>query len=67
MSNKTDRTRPISSKLFKMMNEIGFEKLQLPVYRNEQNHRGTFYHHFMINMILEEVEEEIFSNFQQKF
>ena len=68
MSNKTDRTRAhIIQTFFKMMNEIGFEKITVAsLSKRAKINRGTFYHHFADKYaILEEVEEEIFSNFQQ--
>lgn len=68
MSNKTDRTKMhIIQTFFEMMNEVGFEKITIAsLSKRAMINRGTFYHHFPDKYaILEEVEEEIYSNFVQ--
>ncbi|HCM87474.1 MULTISPECIES: TetR/AcrR family transcriptional regulator [Enterococcus] len=68
MSNKTDRTKMhIIQTFFEMMNDIGFEKITVAnLSQRAKINRGTFYHHFPDKYaVLEEVEDEIYSNFEQ--
>ncbi|WP_438765456.1 TetR/AcrR family transcriptional regulator [Enterococcus sp. AZ186] len=68
MSNKTDRTKMhIIQTFFELMNEIGFEKITVAnLSKQAKINRGTFYHHFPDKYaVLEEVEDEIYSNFEQ--
>ncbi|MGG5372801.1 TetR/AcrR family transcriptional regulator [Enterococcus sp. AZ196] len=68
MSNKTDRTKlHIIQTFFTMMDEVGFEEITVAnLAKQAKINRGTFYHHFPDKYaVLEEVEEEIYANFEQ--
>lgn len=68
MSNKTDRTKQhIITIFFEMMDELGFDKITVAgLSKRAKINRGTFYHHYVDKYaLLEEVEEEMYSSFQQ--
>jgi len=67
MSNKTDRTKQhIIETFFEMMSDIGFEQIRVSSLAKRAGiNRGTFYHHFLDKYeILEEVENEMYTNFR---
>ncbi|MGL9969166.1 TetR/AcrR family transcriptional regulator [Enterococcus sp. DIV1420a] len=68
MSNKADRTKMhIIQTFFSMMDEMGFEKITVAnLSKYAKINRGTFYHYFPDKYaVLEEVEEELYSSFEQ--
>ncbi|MGL4697787.1 TetR/AcrR family transcriptional regulator [Enterococcus larvae] len=67
MSVKTERTRDhIVAVFLKLMNDSGFEKLTVASIAREAGiNRGTFYLHFTDKYAaLEEVQEDIYQNFE---
>ena len=67
MSNKMDRTKQhIIATFFEMMSKVGLEQISVAdLARKAKINRGTFYYHFQDKeAVLEEIENEIYTNFK---
>ncbi|WP_321383640.1 TetR/AcrR family transcriptional regulator [uncultured Enterococcus sp.] len=68
MSTKAEKTRRhIVDVFMKLLNEFGFEKITVAsIAKEAEINRGTFYLHFTDKYaVLEEVQEEIYRNFEE--